>query len=242
MQRNVWFLTSEELRKYPIAGALTALFFALTGLMLGGIVLSGRNAGEDTDALTKLIIHANTDWVLMCLIITLAFVFTKDYFSYQRTDVFSRRLAFYRKLPIRNRDILLSRYLLMVLSLAAMSVCFYVPLYLMLRTEQAVGPMAFLGAALVWTGVSLLAGVGYIHLELGYPGRRYMKMNFILVFLLLIVVIVLSVRGVRIAEGTFGLAERHGFYPGLVSILLAAGGMYGMFRVTLRRISTRDLL
>lgn len=240
MWRNVRFLASQELRKYPLAGALTALFFAVAGVMLGGLFLSSRREGED--ALTRFIVHADTDWVLMCLVITLSYVFTKDCWTFHRTDVYSRRLAFYRKLPVADRDILLSRYLLMGLSLIPMSLCLYLPAYYIVRAESPIDGLSFLAAVTVWTGLSLLAGAGYIHLELGFPGKWYFKINLLLVFLLLVLIVLLSSEGIYIMEGTFGLVERYGFYPGLISLLAAAGGIIGIFRLTLRRISTRDLL
>ncbi|MNP80465.1 hypothetical protein D3C76_1785800 [compost metagenome] len=47
----------------------------------------------------------------------LGFIFTKDYLSYYRTDAFSRKLAFYRKLPVTDKEIVAARYLVFLISL-----------------------------------------------------------------------------------------------------------------------------
>lgn len=241
MKRSVWFLAAHEIKRYPVPGILTGLFFAMMGLMSGGIhlgyELSGeRELGERVTAIQFLY----SDWVILCVVSTLGFVYTRDYFSYYRSDTFSRRLAFYRKLPIGNKEILAARYLVMGTCLLAMSVCYYLPLYAMLQRFLTPGEGA--GLFLVWTGYSIFAGTVYIYMELGYTGKQYLKLTFVVLLVLLLFLIVLAAMNIHIIEGTLDLVRRYGALPPILSLLASLAGAWGMARVTLRRLSARDLL
>jgi hypothetical protein len=242
MKSAILFLAGHELKRYPLPAVLSGLFFAIMGLMTGGMHLGYGESQEAISKAVRVVQSTSNDWIILCIVSSLGFVYTKDYFSYYRTDTFSRRLAFYRKLPIGGREIVAARYLVLGASLIAMSVCYYTPLYALLRAESVLTPGEGAGVFLTWFSCSILAGSIYIYLELGYTGKQYLKMSFVLILVFLAFLIVMAVLNVHIVEGTLELVKRYGAFPPVISFLMALAGAYGMAKVTLRRLASRDLV
>jgi hypothetical protein len=237
----VRFLIKWELRRYPLPLCLTALFFLLMGFMLGSQILDVQQDTEHVGSIFYIIRETQNDWILLAMASVLSYVFTKENYVYHRTDAFTRKLAFYRKLPVDNLDILAARYLILLMNLAIFSVFFYTPFYLMLRNGHQVGGLQFLGSLLVWSGFSLLASSFYVYLELGHSGKTYFRTNLILVALYLVVLTLLAFAGFHIVGETFRAVDRYGLYPSLLSLLAGGIGAYAIFRKTLRRMAARDL-
>lgn len=242
MNRSVRFLTAQELKRYPLPGVLTGMFYVLMGLMTGGMFLGFGEPQETASKTVQAVQEATTDWMFLCTVSTLGFVFTKDCFSYHRTDIFSRKLAFYRKLPIKNKEIVAARYLVLLVSLPVMSICYFLPLCTMLYLESIMSTAEGMGASVIWFSFSILAGSFYVFLEQGYNGMQYLKSTLGMMVVYLVFLFILAITDNHIIEGTLDMVRRYGLFPPVLSLLTALVGAYGMAKVTVRRLASRDLL
>lgn len=241
MWHNVKFLILHDLRRSVVPAVLTGLLYGLVGISTGGMV-RGAESLDQTDKVARVIQQTTSDWMVFCLVTCLGFIFTKDYFSYYRNDAFSRRLAFYRKLPVSNHEILTARYGVFLLTAVAMSVCYYTPFYLVLCSGDGVAGGEFLGSAFIWLGLTLFVGACFIHLELGYPGKKYLIVNMFIVGICLLLIVCLNILDIHLVSGSFSLIRHYAAWPSVLSVLAGAAGAWLFSKKTLRRLAARDLL
>jgi hypothetical protein len=230
-----------ELKKLPLPLLMTGLLFGFVGLFSGQTII-GPAKLQEKEQFIRMIQEMTTDWIVFCMVACLGFAFTKEYFSFHRTDSFSRRLAFYRKLPITNREIVTARYVVMLINMIVLSVFYYVPFYLMMRLGNNVTGLEFTAAVLLWAGLSLISGGFFIYLELGYPGKKYLIFNMLVLGVILTVLVGLGLLNIHLVSGSFYLARHYAFYPSVLVILAGAAGAWLCAKKTVRRLDTRDLL
>jgi hypothetical protein len=224
----------------PISLLVSGIIYAIGGFFTGGILVSAQEL-QDERAI-QLIQQFTSDWMMLCLATSLGFAFTKDYLDYFRTDAFSRRTAFYRKLPLTNREIVVARHVILLITVVPMSVCFHIPAYLIIRLGSLATGIEYLGAAVSWLGISLLAGAGYIYLELGFSGRKYLVYTMLALGIALVLLTGLGFMGIFLVGGSFQLVRNYHAWPPVLSVLAGAAGMWFVAKKTVRRLNVRDLL
>lgn len=240
MWANIKFLAGKDLRSSLLAMGLTAIFYIFIGGFLGSQTIEFSGLQEDRYVL--MIREMTMDWVMLCMLLCLGFVFSKEYFHYHRTDSFSRRLAFYRKLPVTNKEIVLARYVVFFMNLLAMSLCFYVPFFLIARLGADLSPLNFLGAVMIWSSLSLVGGAIFLYMELGFMGKYYLRGTFIFMGIILVILVVVELLGVHLYSGGLYLAEHYNLWPGNLFLALGIIAVWVGAKKTVRRLDVRDLL
>lgn len=238
MKSKVWFLAAWDIRqsKLPMLG--TGLLYAFAGLYTGVMLMDSAQTG----AVDRVFKQLTGEWVMLAMLSSLGFVFTKEYFNYYKKNAFTRRLAYFRKLPITNREIVAARYMVFSVTLPFMSIMFYLPFYLMIHYGGGITLQQFLGALPIWLGISVLLGAAFLHLELGVSGRKYLVITMISMLIVLLLLIALGMAGIHLYSGSLYLSEHYKLWPGLlllpVSMLLA----WLIAKRTVRRLDKRDLI
>lgn len=234
-------LVKQELRKLPLPVLFTGIFYAFLGVLTGSVLL-GLNDSESSGYVVRLIQKVSADLITVSMVSCLGFVFTKEYFSYYKTDAFSRKLAFYRKLPLTDREIVQARFLVFAVTLLPMALCFFTPIFLMANVDHlATGP-EFIKASLMWLGLSLAGGAGFIYFEMSVSGKAYLGLSMVAVGVFLIAVVGLNASGINLVGGSLSLVRSYGIWPSIAG--LAAGALLAcrMAAMTVRRLAVRDLV
>ncbi|MBD0379488.1 hypothetical protein [Paenibacillus sedimenti] len=103
------------------------------------------------------------------------FPISKAFINYKKTDLYTKRIAYLKTMPIANQVIIWSRFIQTAMLVFAMALVVFIPYFTILDYLGKL-PLSFLECvsfALVWVGFSLLVGSLYISWELGVPGKVY---------------------------------------------------------------------
>lgn len=239
MWTNIRFLVRNDLRRSWLPTLLTGFFYSIIGLTIGGL---SQGIHYADDRIIRISQEISRDLASFGILSSLGFALTKEYLSYYRTDFFSQKLAFYRRLPITGKEIVTARYLVLLATLPLMSICYYIPFYLVFRLGQDEPGAVFLGVLVMWTSFSLLCGAGFVHLELGYPGRKYFIVTIFAIFFCMGIITVLGIFNIHLISGSFYLVRKYAIVPPLLFLAAGIGGAWAIAKQTIRRLEVRDLL
>lgn len=162
-------------------------------------------------------------------------------------DPFTKRMAFYRSLPIPLNVLAMSRTMLTLMVFIIMLTVFYTTMYVSLvlsgRFLSDVAPAEFMMFVLFWVGYALLLSGGNTFIESGTNGKMLHLFPFINMLVLLLVIAVtyhLSKKG--IVEWALIFVQYSGWLGVLAALLSGMAGCYVWHIVLTRRLSTRDYL
>lgn len=237
----VRMLVRQETRKLLLPALLTGILFAFLGAVTGTMFL-GLGDADRMQGAARVVGNIAADLVTVSMTCTLGFVFTRDYLSFYWSDAFSRRLAFYRKLPVTDKEIVAARYLVFLITIPPMALCYFAGMYVPVQWEHLVTGTEFVQAALVWLGISLAGGSGFMYMEQGMPGKAYMELTLLVVFGLLLAVVVLNLSGIHLVGGSVALVRSWGIGASVAGIAAGGAVAWGVAPLIVRRLASRDLI
>lgn len=185
------------------------------------------------------------DIILLTLMPTLGFYFSKKSFKYLTEDSYTQMLIYLRTLPISPKVIMCYRYIQMLIAFMINSVIVFSIIYgvsYQLRSEISIGN--YICFALTWIGYALgITGV-YIHFEFTSSGRKYFWLSMMSMGITIIVGITIWLLDGNLLLYTVRMSQEWGILSPVMWGALV-GGMISlvlMGKVTFRRLQHRDLL
>ncbi len=237
----VYMLVKQETRKLLLPALLTGILFAFLGAVTGMMFL-GLDDPDLKGGAMRIFLNIAADLVAVSMTCTLGFVFTRDYLSFYWSDAFSRKLAFYRKMPVTDKEIVAARYLVFFITLPPMALCYFAGMYFPLRMEHLVTGAEFVQGALLWLGLSLAGGAGFMYMEQGVPGKAYMRLTLLVVVALLLVVVLFNLMGIHLVTGSLSLVRSWGLLASLAGVAVGGAIAWGIAPLMVRRLASRDLV
>jgi hypothetical protein len=233
-----WLARDEFRRTWPVllvTGGATFLFGLILALTFEGVYSNIGRGEHPADFVLSLFLLALVPNLLLNW-------FLGAYMAPWR-DFFTQQMAFFRSMPIPVRDLVRSRAMTMLVTLAFAAPVFFAPAYLIsgsLRAEVAV--LDYLGFVLFWVGYALLAGGAHLCVELTMSGKLLFAMQCVVVAAIFAALFVLYVGyQVPLATSVMGLVQAYGPALPAASLLLGAAGFWVGVRITGWRLATRDL-
>ncbi|ANE45542.1 hypothetical protein SY83_03585 [Paenibacillus swuensis] len=167
--------------------------------------------------------------------------FTKDYLNYIKNDTFTKRMALYRTMPIRIEEVVLARFLNIIICTIYNTLTLFTVLYFLTeRMNGALTLIPYIGFTITLVGYSMIMSACYVYYELGYSGKRYLMTNFVMTILLLIVVIVAGVLNWSITQHLIQGQVQYGPLLPAVSILIGCLTWYAGYHITIRHLYRRE--
>lgn len=196
--RRTWF-------SFPVA-ALVALLFGVYAVVLYSMAF-GDEAGRWIGA------FGLDMWFLALVpVLSVNFLFNKDYYYRLRDDNLSKRLAFLRGLPISVGRIVFGRVAIMLLTLACASPFFFLTPYLLYDgLRERISLTGYLCFVAFWLGYALFMVGVLVFVWLGLPWETERKILFSLpVFYLLLALISSFFFEAGLVAGVLGVTRDHG--------------------------------
>ena len=241
--RDAWWLAERDARRAWLSFPATALLAVALGLFTGVLTSDVFHARAEHDAIFPSLLLDFYFMGVAGLFLTLNALFNKDYSAYWRRDYLSKRLFFLRSLPIGVRELVLSRVIIMLLTLVVTAPCFFLPLYLV-SADPAFGsdPVRYAWFVALWLGYALFAGGANMYAWLGTDGRTNLWVALIVMALLALVIGLSNAAfGVGIVVGTMGLVRAYGPLPAVLALLAGLGTLFLWALAMERRLERRDL-
>lgn len=178
--------------------------------------------------------------ILPCM----GFVMNRTIFRYWQDDLYSRRVAMWRTMPIAVGEIVWARLLHLKLMMG-MGIFYYFGVqYVLLQLwYTAPSPAAYVGHALVWYAYALAVGVLFVYWEICYSGKVFVIISFLYTFICVGVTALLHGLGMNANAYIMKQIGGSGWWLLLlVSLAIAAGAVVGgaaLMTAKLRKRSVR---
>ncbi|MFC0562510.1 hypothetical protein [Halalkalibacter alkalisediminis] len=246
MYQQAFWLAKKEFKSQWVAIALTLVVTIFLALVSAALLEQSvrKLSGTETIFYNRMLL----DIMFVGLTPSFAAIFmSRPYLNFQtiKDDPFSKRMAFFRTLPIPVSILSLSRIFLMVGTLIIMSFAFYLTITIAVPAHffELMTPVEYLIFILFWLGYALAIGGVNPFVEYGTNGKilHLLPWVFIVVFLIT-VFIFYSLVGLSIVEMILVLIKSHGWPLAAVSIFVGVCGSYIWNKLLTMRLSKRDYL
>lgn len=211
-------LFRHEMRRSWVGVLITIGFYSYIGFVLTvvlGDMLASMKSGEG-------LVVFPVDFLMLTLLPNMGFVMNRTVFHYWKTNSFTRKIAYWRTMPIGFQSIVISRMLQLVAMLTIVGVYFFGLEYALvgeLRETLSFGQ--YLLFALFWMGYALMMGSGYMFAEQCFSGRTYLLVCWGYIMLFILIVTGLWYLGFSPSLLSLELAEANN--PAGALLLIAAG-------------------
>ena len=232
---GAWHLAKYEWRKDRVGMIITAVFVAYMLLVSRSFYVDVWSEKFDM-SVTWLV-----DFVQLAILPLLGFPANRTTFKAWREDCYTRRIMQWRILPITLSQLVTSRLIQLTGLLLAGQLLYFAILYAStapLREQLGFG--SYLGYVLIWFSYSIAIASTYTLWEQGYSGKVYMNVCFAYAGLYLALAVVLNLNGKSVSLYLLErLAEGNWWYSA-VAVVVSSAVVYGMYRLTCRRLQIRS--
>ena len=244
MVKDAWWLAKKELQfnKIPLAFSMlvTIFFGAMASLEFTQTIQNVVNPESAKDNFLFI------DILFVLVTPALAAIFmASPYLSYRaiKEDPFSKRMAFYRSLPIPVEALALSRMMVMVVTLLMLSFVFYGTIILATYDQlfELVTIKEFAIFITIWLGYALTLGGMNPYIEYGTNGKVLHLFPYI--FFTIVGVgafLIYFILGIGIVETTLSLSINIGWSISLFFLIIGLLGFSFWNSLLTKRLSTKD--
>lgn len=233
--QGAWHLAKQEWRKDRAGLFVTALFIAYMLILTRMFYLEPANQQAESS-------FWMVDFIQLAIMPMLGFPATRTLFKAWRDDCYTRKIIQWRTLPISLNQLVVGRMIQITGLLAIGVLIYFVILYgsvAPLREQLGIGP--FIGFVLIWFSYSVVIASTYMFWEQGYSGKIYMLVSCAYAMIYLAVAAILAVYGKKSISQYLirAMADGNWWYT-VVALVCGAAIVYGMYRLTCRRLQVRS--
>ncbi|MFC5649382.1 hypothetical protein ACFPYJ_09600 [Paenibacillus solisilvae] len=157
-----------ELRRSWLGLLITMLFFTYISIVMMPLFK------ELLDNKTSNNVRWVGDLLYLTILPNMGFLMNRSYLKYWQKDPFTRKIAYWRTLPIGLTSIVISRMLQLITVLTIVGAYFFVSQYLLLdELRKLVTTGEYIFFALIWIGYALAIGSTYVIFEQLLSGKKY---------------------------------------------------------------------
>ena len=172
--RDAWWLARKDFGNHWLSLIWNTLFnLYMVWMLLLPMTYSQQQ--DDMQGAALIINGVTMNFFVLAIIPMWGFPISKAFMNYKKTDLYTKKIAYLKTLPISNQVIIWSRFIQTAMLVMAMASVVFIPYFTILDYSGKL-PLSFLECVaftLVWAGFSLLIGSFYISWELGMPGKAY---------------------------------------------------------------------
>jgi hypothetical protein len=179
--KGAWYLAKHELARDRWK-SLLSIFFIGYLLLFTVPLLNDVIEGNKEKAL-----YWAADFVYLTLFPCMGFILNQAMMRYWKDNSYTKKLAYWRTLPISSRQIALGRIMQLAIVLFATQLLFFIIQFIFIREMGAdISALHFAIYGLFWFGYSLSMAIAYVYWEVGHTGKIYFLFNMVYIFVLLV--------------------------------------------------------
>ncbi|MBP2001654.1 hypothetical protein J2Z69_002699 [Paenibacillus shirakamiensis] len=231
--RDGWFIFIKDLKSDRYHLIYNVIFM----LYLGGMTILALNWESQTT-------NPILDYYLLLIVPYLGFFFSRKSFRYLKNDSYTKMLYYYRMLPIPAIAIIKGRIISLIFaSLFNSLIYFSVYFGVMYSKWGAMKIQVYLAFVFTCLGYCFLISGIYIYVEFLKKGTVYLWITIILNMAFILVAFVISHLGWNLTKYVMQSSQQGLLSPIMWgSLVISSAALWGMCRITLRKLSTRDLI
>jgi hypothetical protein len=189
------------------------------------------------------ILYGVIDWIYLTMFPFFGLVMNKSAFRMWQDDYYSKRLAYWRTMPIPLASIVRARFLQSLITLPIVGVVFILLQYAIApNLREAVSLVQWLENGIVWLAYALIVNAFYVWLELGFSGKKYVLYYLGFMGLTAILSAVLTWQGIYLFQEALRLIHEGNGAALIVGLAVAAvAATWIGHRETVKRIRRRSM-
>jgi hypothetical protein len=185
--KGAWYLTKHELAKDRWKSLFTILFVGYLLLFTVPLLNDVVNGDRDT------MLYWAADFVYLTILPCMGFVLNQTMMRYWKDNSYTKKMAYWRTLPISSKQIALGRIMQLTIVLVVTQLIFFILQFLIIRSMGAeISVLHFVLYAIFWFGYSLSMAIAYIYWEVGHSGKMYFLFNLIYIVIFFAVTVSLT--------------------------------------------------
>lgn len=171
--QDAWYIFRSEMRQSWMGVLFTLLFFSYFGLItMPNFIEMMVQEDPNTD------IGWITDFLYLTITPIMSFLMNRSIYRCRTDDPFTKRLAYYKTMPISLNAIVIARMLQMFAVLITVGTFFYSLQYALAdRLRELLSIEQYLIFVFIWIGYSITIGCVYIYFEQAHSGRVYFNIS-----------------------------------------------------------------
>ncbi|MBD3922369.1 hypothetical protein H8B09_26690 [Paenibacillus sp. PR3] len=232
---GAWHVAKYEWRKDRVGMIITTLFIAYMLLVSRSFYMDAWSGQLDLSVIWLV------DFAQLAILPMLGFPANRTTFKAWREDCYTRRLVQWRVLPISVSQLVMGRLIQLTGLLTIGLLLYFAILYgsaAPIREHIGVGP--YIGYVIIWFSYSVAIASMYSMWEQGFSGKIYMVLCFGFAALYLTAAAVLGSNEKSISLYLLErMADGNWWYP-VVAVVGSSAFVYGMYRLTCRRLRMRS--
>jgi hypothetical protein len=232
---DIRWLTRYEFKRNMLSLLGTLCFFVFYALLLG-VMFTDMSEDSPFYSLTL-------DAFFLAVLPGFGILLKRVYFtSYWSSDIFTKRLKFWRQLPIGIPEIVWSRYFHLLLCTCIQAPIFFTLFYLVSQYQETyIHWFNYLTFAYAWTVFSIICSMIYMYMELCLSGKRYFIYSLLSVFPILLIIIVLNALQIPIVITSINFTAYGYGLPMILTSTILLVAIWGIIpSLTIKRLSRRD--
>ncbi|WP_169087965.1 hypothetical protein [Paenibacillus sp. PL91] len=179
--KGAWYLAKHELARDRWKSLFSILFIGYL-LLFTVPLLNDVIDGDKERAL-----YWAADFIYLTLMPCMGFILNQTMMRYWKDNSYTKKLAYWRTLPISSKQIALGRIMQLAIVLFATQFLFFIAQFILVRNMGAdISTLHFALYGLFWFGYSLTMAIAYVYWEVGHSGKIYFLFNMAYIFVLLV--------------------------------------------------------
>jgi hypothetical protein len=218
------------------------LFTFIFALYTGGVTSVSVDEIVGGDELPD-VLNGFMDWMYLTIFPFFGLVMNRTAFAMWRDDVYSKRIAHWRTLPIPLSAIVQARLLQSGIMVSIIGAAFLLLQYsISSNLRDTLSPSQMLEVGVIWVCYSYIINALYAIIELGYSGKRYCQFYLSFMGFTAIVTALLTWQGIHVFQEVLKLtADGYALAAIIPLLILAALATWAGYHVTLRRLRARSI-
>lgn len=234
--QGAWYIFRSEMRQSWIGGIITILFFIYVGL----IMMPNLNEMLMKEE-SRLSAGWIADFIYLTLLPMMSFLMNRSIFRCRTEDPYTKRLAYYKTMPISLNAIVIARIMQLFAVLIPVATFFYTVQYVFTdELNELLSIEQYLIFVFIWIGYSIIVGCAFVYLEQAYSGRIYFNVSLISMVLYIILAVILWAFKADILLRTMYAAKNMELMWPLFMNVFAGGVVALTAAMVRRRLAARD--
>jgi hypothetical protein len=236
--KAVWAIARSEWKRERY-GMLFTLLFALYGGGLCGFLLNALLGPDDAPS----VLYVMVDWMYLMMLPVCGLLFNRTAWAISRDDVYTKKLAHWRTMPIPAEKILQARLLQGIILVLVIGFAFLMLQYAIAPAlREQVSITQWLAVGTIWLGYALLINGFFIWIEMGCSGKRYVRLYLTFMIVTMVVPVSLTLGGFHLFRYTLREIEAGHYGWMLLGFAAAIAALYTGYRATLARMRKRSYI
>lgn len=238
--QNVWWLTKQDLKMVRY-GYIWSLLYYLNAMFVLFVFMKPETSMEGgVNGFLTVVFNL----FVLSVIQVVGYPIDSRNMNYWKNDTYTKRILQLKVLPVRNKEIVLSRFLVYTLFSSFFILLLHAGIRVMMSLQwvEAVGWGTWLGMIFFWWGTVLAAGSVYLYGEMTMRGKAFFRFSLLLLLASLILSVLLWWFGnYMVWLLVITSIEQYGAIVPACSVVIGAAALGFSWKVLDRKFGQRDL-